>query len=142
LPDAIVTGNLDHAYLIAAAARCKFDPTIDTVISRTRDEKLLGGVIFTSFTGASISIHAAGFAPRWLNNNMLWIAFDYPFNQVDVSKVIGEVPSRNRKALDFNAKLGFKEEARIREYYPDADLVILSMRREDCRWLKLKPRGA
>jgi hypothetical protein len=38
--------------------------------------------------------------------------------------------------LDFNTKLGFIEEARITGVFRDADLVIMSMRREDCRWLK------
>lgn len=138
----ITTGNLDHARTIAEEVGTFFNPACDHVISRARDGKLLGGVIFTGFTGASISIHVAGFSPHWINNNMLWITFDYPFNQLKVSKLIGQVPSCNRKALDFDLKLGFKEEARIMDIYPDGDLVILSMRRENCRWLKLKPRGA
>jgi hypothetical protein len=46
------------------------------------------------------------------------------------------------KALDFNRKLGFIEEARIAGVFRDADLVIMSMRREDCRWLtRGKRRG-
>jgi RimJ/RimL family protein N-acetyltransferase len=74
---------------------------------------------------------------------MLWISFSYPFEQLRVSKLIAQVPSRNRKALDFDLKLGFKQEAIVADIYPDGeDLLILSMRREDCRWLKLKPRGA
>lgn len=138
----IAAGNLEHAKLLAEEIGIYFNPACDHVISRARDGKLLGGVIFTGYTGASIAIHVAGLEPRWINNNMLWITFDYPFNQLRVSKLIGHVPSGNRKALDFDLKLGFKEEARITDIYPDGDLIVLSMRREDCRWLKLKPRGA
>lgn len=138
----IETNNYEHGYEIADRAECRFDQTTDHVISRSRDGELLGGVIFRGFTGASIAMHVAGFAPRWINNNMLWIAFDYPFNQLKVSKVVGEIHSRNRRALDFDLKLGFKEEARIADIYPDGDLLIVSMRRDQCRWLKLKPRGA
>lgn len=138
----IESNNKIHGALIAAASETAYNPTTHHVISRSRDGKLLGGVIFTSFTGSSIGMHVAGFAPRWINSNMLWITFDYPFNQLKVSKVIGETHSCNRKALDFDLKLGFKKEAQIVDYYPDGDLIILSMRREDCRWLKLKPRGA
>jgi hypothetical protein len=139
----IETNNLEHARDISKAAPCTFNPATDHVVSRSRDGKLLGGVIFTGYTVASISIHVAGFAPRWINNNMLWISFNYPFEQLKVSKLIAQVPSRNRKALDFDLKLGFKQEAIVADLYPDGeDLLILSMRREDCRWLKLKPRGA
>lgn len=140
----ITSGNLEHAYAIARAAGANFNPAHDHSVSRSnRDGKLLGGIIFTSFTGASIAAHVAGFAPRWINNNMLWISFSYPFEQLNVVKVVAPVPSRNLRALDFNYKLGFKQEARIADIYPDGeDLLILSMRREDCRWLKLKPRGA
>ena len=69
---------------------------------------------------------------------MLWITFDYPFNQLGVKKLIGQVPSSNLKALEFDKKLGFKEEARISDVFPDGDLIVLSMRREDCRWLKIR----
>ena len=140
----ITVGNLDHAQAIAKAAGCVFNPAVNRVISRMRNGELLGGVIFQDYNVASISIHAAGFAPHWLNNNMLWVSFDYPFNQINVSKLIAPVPSRNRKAIEFDLKLGFKREARIADVFPgdDGDLLVLTMRREDCRWLKLKPRGA
>jgi len=138
----IAAGNHGHAYQIAKAAGCVFNPAVNHVISRTSQGNLAGGIIFQDYNIASVSIHAAGFEPRWLNNNMLWIAFNYPFEQLGVKKLVATVSSRNQRALDFNRKLGFKEEARISDIFPDADLVVLAMRREDCRWLKLKPRGA
>lgn len=138
----IESGNLEHARIIAEEVGWFFNPACDHVISRSRNGKLLGGVIFTGYTGSSISIHVAGFDPRWINNDMLWIVFNYPFVQLGVRKLVGQVPSCNHKALDFDFRLGFKEEARITDVFPDGDLVFLSMRPEDCRWLKLKPRGS
>lgn len=119
-----------------------FNPVCDYVIVRTEGGKLLGGVIYQGFTGASIRMHVAGFAPRWIDRDMLWMAFHYPFDQLGVRKVLGFIHSTNLKALDFNRKLGFKEEARIAGVFRDADLVIMTMRREDCRWLtRGKRRG-
>jgi len=138
----IVAGNPEHGHAIAAGAGCIFNPACDRVIANARGEKLLGGVIYQGFKGASIGIHAAGFDPHWLSNDMLWISFSYPFEQLNVSKLIAQVPSSNRKALEFDLKLGFKEEARIADAFIGADLLVLTMRRENCRWLKLKPRGA
>lgn len=127
-------------YRIAKEAGQPFNPAVDVVISRVEDGKLLGGVIFNGFTGASIAIHMAGFDPHWVNRDMLWVAFDYPFRQLDCKKLFGLLPSSNQKALEIDLKLGFKKVAVIPEVYPDADMVVLEMRREDCRWLNLTPR--
>jgi RimJ/RimL family protein N-acetyltransferase len=133
--------NVEHGYAIAACAGTTFNREYDQVISRSEHGKLLGGVIFSGFTGASTSIHVGSFDKRWINPDMLWVTFDYPFNQLGVVKLVGLVPSSNQTALDFDKRLGFKEEVRVADVFPNADLVVLSMRREDCRWLKLKPRS-
>jgi len=134
-------GNFDHAEQIAKAARIYFNPLCDVCISRSKDDKLLGGVIFQQFTGMSITIHVAAFDPHWINPDMLWITFHYPFEQLKVKKIFGQVPQDNSRALEFDRKLGFKIETIIRDVYPDGDMVLLSMYREDCRWLRLKPRS-
>lgn len=137
----IVAADIEHAREIAKAAGCFFNPECDVCLSRVEGDRLLGGVIFQGYKGASIGIHVAGFDPRWLDRDMLWIAFAYPFIQLGVTKLFGQIPSDNRKALDFNRKLGFIEEVRISGVYPDADLVVMSMTREQCRWLKRGSRG-
>ena len=133
----MITSDHDkHARAIAKAVGVFFNPECDHAIIRTEGDELLGGVIYQGYTGASIRAHIAGFKPRWIDKDTLWIIFDYPFTQLGVRKIIGHVHSTNLKALDFNRKLGFKEEARIEGVFRDADLVIMSMRREDCRWLE------
>lgn len=131
----IIIGGRTHAQIIASTAGTFFNPECDQAIVRLEGDKLLGGVIYQGYTGASIRMHVAGFIPRWIDKDMLWMAFHYPFEQLGCSKVLGFVHSTNLKALDFNRKLGFKEEARITGVFRDADLVIMTMRREDCRWL-------
>lgn len=137
----LVLNNHEHARAIAKEAGCFFNPECDHCISRAEDGRLLGGVIFTGYTGASIGLHVAGFDPRWLDRDMLWMTFHYPFEQLGVRKITGTIPSGNRKALLFNRKLGFAEEARIADVFPDGDLVIMSMTRDQCRWLKRGTRG-
>jgi hypothetical protein len=138
----ITIGTYEHARRIAITAGMFFNSACDQAIVRLEHEKLLGGVIYQGYTGASIRAHIAGFTPRWIDKDMLWMMFHYPFEQLGVNKIIGHVHSTNLKALDFNRKLGFKEEARIEGVFRDADLVIMSMRREECRWLERgKRRG-
>lgn len=133
--------NIEHGYRIAAAAGCIFNPAVDRVISVTSEGKLLGGNVYAGYTGASIHLHMAGFAPSWASRDFLWAAFDYPFNQLGCKKVFGQVPETNTRALEIDLKLGFKIEARIEDVFPDGACLVLSLAREDCRWLKLKPRG-
>jgi hypothetical protein len=132
----IIHGTHEHALAIAQGAGVIYNAVCDVAIVRIEDEGLLGGVLYQGYTGASIRGSMVGFHPRWIDRDMLWMAFHYPFDQLGVNKVLGFIHSTNLKALDFNRKLGFKEEARISDVFRAADLVIMSMRREDCRWLE------
>jgi hypothetical protein len=102
------------------------------------DYRLRAGVVYDGYNGASIQMHVAAEGKHWLNREFLWYAFHYPFEQLKVRAVIGVVPSNNAKALRFDLHLGFKEEARLRDTHPDGDLIILVMRRADCRFLERK----
>jgi hypothetical protein len=134
-------GNLEHGHRIAVEAGCTFNPAVDQVISVTSEGNLLGGNIFTGYTGASIHTHMAGFVSNWANRDFLWVVFDYPFNQLKCKKVFGQVAETNTRALEIDLKLGFKIEARIEDVFPDGACLLLAMYREDCRWLRLEPRG-
>jgi len=134
-------GNIVHGFKIAAAIPRPYNPAIDVVISKVTPEgNLLGGVIYDGYTGGCVFMHQAGFSRNWLVGNMMWIVFDYPFNQLHVNKVAGTINANNKELLDFNLRLGFKEEARIRDAYRDGDMVVLTMDRASCRWLKIKPK--
>lgn len=126
---------------IAKAARTSFMPGNDICLSRVDDNYgLLGGVVFTAYTGASIHLHMAGFQDHWANRDMIWCAFDYPFRQLECKKVFAQVPETNTKALAIDLKLGFKIVTKIDDVYPDGGVYVLSMGRDECRWLSLKPR--
>ena len=137
----IELGRLDHGARIAEAAGCLLDVNHDVVISRTDDwGKLLGGMIFYGHTGKSISVHIAGFSPTWITRDLLWISFDYPFIQLKCANLFCQLRSRNFKALDFIKKIGFKQEVIIPEVYPDEDMIVGRLRKDECRWLNIKPR--
>lgn len=137
----IVFGNIDHGRAIASASGTVFNPEVDQVIARVENGQLLGGVTYQGYTGASIQMHMAGFDDNWANRDMLWVAFDYPFNQLGCKKVFGQVPESNTRALEIDLKLGFKIVAKVEDVFPDGACYVLALAREDCRWLKLKPRS-
>lgn len=134
--------NVAHGKRIAFAIPRNYNPAVDPVISHTdASGKLLGGVIYEGLTGPCIFAHQAAFDKRWLSKDMLWVVFDYPFNQLKCKKICGTIPSSNPGLLAFNLKLGFSVEAVIKDAYPDGDMLVMSMKRDECRWLGLKPRG-
>lgn len=136
----IELNNLAHARLIADASKSILNEQVDVCISRSKDGELLGGAIYTNYTGRSICMHVAGFAPAWLNKDLLWCGFHYPFVQLRLQKILALVAATNYEALEFDRKLGFKEETIIRDVYREGDMVVLSMYKDDCKWLKLKPQ--
>lgn len=104
--------------------------------------ELIAGVVFDHYNGATLAMHVASDGTkRWLNRELLKFCFDYAFNQAGVTKVIGIVGSNNSDALKFDRHLGFVEEARIAQGHPDGDLIFLTMRRDQCRWIRNREDG-
>lgn len=114
-----------------------WSPVDSTAIGLEKNGKLVAGVVYDHFNGASVCLHVASDGTRaWLNREFLRFAFLYPFDQMKVKKIIGIVPSNNVEALRFDRKLGFVEEARIKDAHPQGDLILFTMTRQQCRWLK------
>jgi hypothetical protein len=133
--------NIAHGYRIAAAIPRIFNPACDQVISHIdRNGELLGGIIYEGMISNCIFMHVGSFDKRWLTGDMAWVMFDYPFNQLELGMVCGTIPSSKRSLVDFVLRLGFKIECAITGAYRDGDLLIMAMRREECRWLKMRPK--
>lgn len=112
-------------------------PGRGTAIGLQRDGELVAGVLYEDFNGANVIMHVASDGTgAWLTKDYLRTCFAYPFEQLGCKRVTGIVPSSNEKALAFDTHLGFEVEAVLTEAHPDGDLVVLSMRRDDCRWLR------
>jgi RimJ/RimL family protein N-acetyltransferase len=127
--------------LIAQASHIQFVPRLHRCIARYNErDQLMGGVLFTEFRGGSVAIHMAGFNPHWVNRAMIYLAFDYPFKQLQVKKLIGLVPESNVRARNANLKLGFKIEHLITDIYNGSvnGMYIMSMLKDECRWLDMK----
>lgn len=132
--------NIEHGQLIGTLCGTVFFAKVHRVASITSAGNLLGGVIYTDFTGRAISMHAAAWSPKWLTRDMLWTIFTYPFDNLGVEWCLAPVASTNARSMKLCLGLGFELHAVVPAIVPDGDLVILSMRRETCKWLKWRPR--
>jgi RimJ/RimL family protein N-acetyltransferase len=119
-----------------------FNERTDHVVAVHRDGRMVGGVVFTGYLGASIMLHMAGSEDNWATRDFLWMVFDYGFNQLGCRKLVGLVPAYNFRAVRVDEHLGFKEEARLKEMLidPEEDLLVLTMTKPGCKWLKLVPK--
>ena len=95
---------------------------------------IMGVVGFDGYNGASVMMHCAG-EGNWLSRSMLWAIFDYPFRLMQCNVVIGLVPSGNHAALRLNKHVGFKLATVLEGAHPDGALLLLTMRRDECRYL-------
>ena len=93
--------------------------------------EVVAGAIFDSFNGASVVAHVAA---QHVNREWLRAIHWYAFDQLRVNCVLGIVSSDNEKALRFDKHLGFREITRIPNACPDADMVILTLTKEDRRY--------
>lgn len=129
----------DHQELLARwlCERIGYVPTphLRCIANIRKDGKILGVVGFDGWNGASCQMHVAG-EGNWVTRDLLIAVFDYVFRLADCSVVLGLVPSGNDKALRFDKHVGFIEVARVKHAHPDGDLVVLQLRREDCRYLR------
>lgn len=133
--------NAPHAVkLISEWTSVPFIPSHHTCIARyDSNDELMGGVIYTDYNVASIQIHVAAFKHTWLSRELLWAVFNFPFNACKVTKLLGLVRSTNARAIKLDLSLGFVLETTVKDVFPDGDMLVFSMLRENCRFLKMKP---
>lgn len=114
-----------------------FRPGYDRCITFTQEGKLMGGVLYTNYQIKSIQMHILILDKRVVTRRNLFVAFHYPFLALECAMVIGVLPSTNEEALDFDLRVGFEEKTRFEGAVPDGDLVVLWMKRHQCKWLGL-----
>ena len=104
-------------------------------IGLEQDGELVGGVVVDCYKkNVRCSVNCAGIGRKWLNRAFLFVVFDYVFRQLKCKAIVNQVNIDNADSLRFTKHLGFSEVARIHE----AELVIFSMPKAQCRWLKTK----
>lgn len=107
-----------------------------STIVLVRAGQIRGAVWLENYNGASALIHVAGEGRRWLSKAFAEAVFHYTFNVLGCKKLIGIVREVNQDARRFDEHLGFKRECLIEDADPEGGLIIYSLKREDCKFLK------
>jgi hypothetical protein len=128
--------------LIAQAAHIQYVPKLHYCIADyDNNDCLRGGTLYTDFWGGSIMCHFAGFRKGWISKPLLWLGFDFPFNQLKVKKLFGIIPEWNWQSRNLALHLGYKIEILLADVFDFTHgvngMYVVSMEREDCRWLNM-----
>ena len=107
-------------------------------VGQLKNSLIVGCIGFNAHVNKSILIHSAGLDKAWVTRDLLKATFDYPFNTLACNILIGQVSSKNHEAKRFNEHLGFKTVAVIKDAHADGDLIIMTMRKDQCRYLDKK----
>ena len=92
---------------------------------------------YTAFIGKTCQMHMVNLKGGYTPKDLLFGAFDYPFNFLGLEKAFGIVNSLNTKAMEYDKKLGFREVMRFEGMHCDGgDMVVFEMNKSDCRWIR------
>jgi hypothetical protein len=91
---------------------------------------------YDHWTNNSVQMHVVLDSPIALRS-LLVPGLRYPFVDANKAVAIGLIPSSHGKSIRLAQHVGFMCAHRIRDGWADGDdLVLLEMRRENCRFLK------
>ena len=115
----------------------KFEyPQNTACIGQEKDGELIAVVGYNCFLPDSCQIHVASTDVYWLSKDLLFAIFDYPFNKLKVKVIIAPICKDNVKSLNLCRKLGFEQVADIPYGHPNGDLIVVAMKRNQCKWLQ------
>ena len=101
-----------------------------------RDDDLTCGAFYENYTHRSITATIAVAPGAVVPKEFLRAIFHYPFVQLSCEKIVALIAENNWKSQNLVEKMGFVKEAVVADYYPEGDLFIYSMTKQQCRFLE------
>jgi RimJ/RimL family protein N-acetyltransferase len=99
-------------------------------------DEVIAGVVINNFNGANATCHIAIAKQTKKIIPLFRAVCDYAFNYAKLKRLTGMVPSNEPHILAFDKHLGFEEEFVMKDGAPGADMHVLVMWPDTCRWLK------
>lgn len=102
-------------------------------IGLEKNTDLVAGVIYENWNQRSIVCHIA--IEERITPTFLGTIFHYPYNVCQVEKIIVPVGADNEGSKRLVEKMGFAEEARIKDACVEGDLIFYTLLRDKCKFL-------
>lgn len=131
----------EHQQILGEWAKRRIGPYVETwgpfqAIGLITETEILAVAIYNEFCTRSCCIHLAAVdGKRWLNREFLRACFEYPFNQLNYTRLTGYVAEKNLAAQKLDEHLGFVREGLLREQLPDDNVIVYGMLKSECRFI-------
>lgn len=99
-------------------------------------DDVLAGVVVNNYNGANATCHIAIAQKTRMIIPLFEAVCDYAFNHCGLKRLTGMVPTNEPRTIAFDKHLGFEEEFVMKHGAPGADMQILVMWHDKCRWLR------
>lgn len=132
----------EHLKWLVEKTGCALTTDFNAIEAIDGAGNIRGMVGYCNWTQNAVQLHIAVDTPIvW--RTLLRHGLAYPFVQEGKGLLIGLIPESNARSIAFAKAVGLKEAGRIRDGHRDGvDLVILTLRREDCRHIEKPLRRA
>ena len=100
-----------------------------------RGDEIIAGVVINNYNGSNATCHIAIAQQTKALIPLLQIVCHYAFVHCKLRRLTGMVPTNEPHIIEFDKHLGFEEEFVMKDGAPGADMQVLVMRPETCRWL-------
>lgn len=94
--------------------------------------EVIAGAIFDDYNTASIHIHVWIKEGRTPSRDWIYAIMDYPFNKLQIGKLIAAIGSWNSASIAFSTSMGCTLEAKVTGFFPDGDAMIYTMTKDQC----------
>lgn len=131
-----ISSNPLYLPLLCKATQYGASQNATCLVCADEQNRPVAGVIYDGYNGGIIHAHIWIDPERRPSREWYVAIFDYPFNRVGVTKIIGQVSSSNEDAQKLDENFGFVKEAEIAEYFDDGStLFVYTMKKEQCKIL-------
>lgn len=100
-----------------------------------RDGEIIAGVVINNFNTANATCHIAITRQSRMIIPLFMSVCDYAFNHCGLKRLTGMVPTNEPDTIAFDKHLGFVEEFVMKDGAPGADMQVLVLWPDQCRWL-------
>lgn len=121
---------------IVARTNCALTSGARAIKATDERGRIRGMVAYDVWSENAVYAHMAVDAPIvW--RSLIPAVFAYPFVECDRGVMLALIPNHNRKSWELAQRFGFTVKHVVRDGWAKGDdLLLLELRREDCRFLK------
>lgn len=129
-------GATDWGWIRKHVEVLRVEDTSGIVAVDSNTGELLAACVLDNWTPNSVQCHLVIANPLVFKHGYAERVYGYVFNEKDISKMIGTVPSNNTKAIKLNKHFGFTELVCIADVFREGvGCVLMELKRENCKYL-------